>query len=134
MDIQNLIDCAAEVLQNSYSPYSNFKVGAALLTKSGRVFSGCNVENTSLGATVCAERTAFFKAVSEGETEFEAILITAVDKSGKQAAAYPCGICLQVMAQFCKPDFKIILDQNNKAKTVTLSQLLPNAFTGEQLK
>ena len=133
MNTQELFSQAQKALQNSYSPYSNFKVGAALLSKQGKIYTGCNIENASFGATNCAERTAFFKAVSEGETDFEAIAITAINKDGNEATATPCGICLQVMAEFCKPDFQIILKQNGEIKVYTLSQLLPNAFGGKQI-
>ena len=133
MNTQELFTQAQKALQNSYSPYSSFKVGAALISKHGKIYTGCNVENASFGATNCAERTAFFKAVSEGETDFEAIAITAINKDGNEVTANPCGICLQVMTEFCKPDFQIILKQNGEIKVYTLSQLLPNAFDGKQI-
>ena len=103
------------------------------MTKQGKTYTGCNIENASFGATNCAERTAFFKAVSEGETDFEAIAVTALNKDGVEVTATPCGICLQVMAEFCKPDFQIILKQTGEIKVYTLSQLLPNAFDGKQI-
>ncbi len=133
MNTEELLSKAAKALENSYSPYSNFKVGAALLSKRGKVYTGCNIENASFGATNCAERTAFFKAISEGERQFEAIAITAVNKDGKEEAAAPCGICRQVMAEFCGPDFRIVLKQNGEIKVYTLSQLLPNAFNIKQI-
>ncbi|MBQ0110839.1 MAG: cytidine deaminase, partial [Oscillospiraceae bacterium] len=106
MSAQELLNTALTAAQNAYAPYSQFKVGAALLTKSDKVFYGCNIENASYGATNCAERTAFFKAVSEGEHEFCAIAITAINKDGKEVFAPPCGVCRQVMAEFCDKDFK----------------------------
>ena len=133
MNTQELFTQAQKALEYSYSPYSNFKVGAALLSKQGKIYTGCNIENASFGATNCAERTAFFKAVSEGETDFEAIAITAINKDDNEVTAMPCGICLQVMAEFCKSDCQIILKQNGEIKVYTLSQLLPNAFGGKQI-
>ena len=133
MNTEELLSKAAKALENSYSPYSQLKVGAALLSKRGKVYTGCNIENASFGATDCAERTAFFKAISEGERQFEAIAITAVNKDGKEETAAPCGICRQVMAEFCGPDFRIVLKQNGEIKVYTLSQLLPNAFNIKQI-
>ncbi len=125
---RNLCKKAIEQLELSYSPYSKCRVGAALLSKSGKIYTGCNIENASFGATNCAERTAFFKAISEGEKEFAAIAIAAL-KDGEPTEFLPCGICRQVMAEFCDGDFKIITVKNdNKFNQYTLSQLLPNSF------
>ena len=110
-------------MEQAYAPYSNFRVGAALLAKSGNIYLGCNIENSSYGATNCAERTAIFKAVSEGEREFEAIAI--VCSNGTKA--YPCGICLQVMSEFL-PEGKVILEDENGIQTYKVSELLPSAF------
>ena len=123
--------CRAAILamKQSYSPYSDFKVGAALLTKDGKIYTGCNIENASFSATVCAERTAVFKAISEGETEF-AMLAIAGGKNGKlQSEVPPCGVCRQVLSEFCDKDFPILLvtDENN-FKQYTLGQLLPLTF------
>ena len=123
--------CRAAILamKQSYSPYSDFKVGAALLTKDGKIYTGCNIENASFSATVCAERTAVFKAISEGETEF-AMLAIAGGKNGKlQGEVPPCGVCRQVLSEFCDKDFPILLvtDENN-FKQYTLGQLLPLTF------
>lgn len=96
MNKRELINSAKKAMENAYVPYSKFQVGAALLTKDGKVYTGCNIENSSYGATNCAERTAIFKAVSEGEREFEAIAIV----SSSNDVTYPCGICRQVMAEF----------------------------------
>lgn len=120
-----LIEIAEQQLEYSYAPYSDFKVGAALLSKDGKVYTGCNIENASYGASNCAERTAVFKAVSEGCKEFSAIAIV----SSADILTYPCGICRQVLAQFA-PDIKIILKGKNEGiKTFTLSELLPYSFT-----
>ena len=108
--VEKLIDTAIEQLKFSYTPYSNFKVGAALLAKNGEIFTGCNIENASYTPTNCAERTAFFKAVSEGVREFRAICIVG-GKDGKLTEyTAPCGVCRQVMMEFCDPKtFQIIL-------------------------
>lgn len=124
MDNQKLIDLAALAQKNSYAPYSKVNVGAALLSRDGRVFSGCNVENSSYGATICAERCAILKAVSEGVQEFEAIAVT----SNLKDFAYPCGMCLQVMAEF-NPELRVVVV--NGAKEVAefgLKELLPKMF------
>lgn len=127
VEYKNLVAKAFEAQRMSYSPYSNFKVGAALLGKSSKVYLGCNIENSSYGATNCAERTAFFKAVSEGETEFEAIAIVGGD-NGELCA--PCGICRQVMAEFCRASkFVVILGKSEEEyKVFTLEELLPMSF------
>ena len=124
VDNKELVDMAKKAMNYAYSPYSEFKVGAALKSSTGKVFLGCNIENSSYGATNCAERTAIFKAVSEGETEFEAIAI--VSSSGK--LTFPCGICRQVMSEFFDDDTKILLEENNEIKTFMLKDFLPNAF------
>ncbi|MBO5150125.1 MAG: cytidine deaminase, partial [Anaerotignum sp.] len=109
MTDEKLVALAKEAMEHAYVPYSHFKVGAALLAKDGRVFKGCNIENASYGATNCAERTAIFKAVSEGCREFDAIAIVA--SSGDLVP--PCGICRQVLFEFL-PDGKVILDSDEK--------------------
>lgn len=123
MTNEELIQIAKQASQNAYAPYSKFQVGAALVTKQGRIYTGCNIENASYGATNCAERTAIFKAVSEGEREFIRIAVTVSDGS----TAYPCGICLQVMNEFM-PDVDIILEQDGEIVTYSLSELLPRGF------
>ncbi|MBP5237491.1 MAG: cytidine deaminase, partial [Clostridia bacterium] len=100
-----------------------FKVGAALLCKSGKVYTGCNIENASFSATVCAERTALFKAVSEGEREFSAVAIV-----GSTDLCFPCGVCRQAMSEFCGKNFKIYLEENGKPVTYALGELLPGRF------
>lgn len=123
--------CAASVaaMKNAYAPYSGYKVGAALLTKSGRVFTGCNIENASFSPTVCAERTAVFKAVSEGEREF-AMMAVCGGKEGEIAGVFPpCGVCRQVLAEFCPPDFPVLLVTGlDTFERYTLAGLLPRGF------
>ena len=123
MTDKELMEIAKKAFKNSYSPYSNFKVGAALLTKDGNLYTGCNIENASYGATICAERTAIFKAVSEGERTFEKIAVAAIDGT----TAFPCGICLQVMNEFM-PDVKVILENDGEIITYPLKELLPHGF------
>ena len=130
MTDRELVVLAKEAMENAYVPYSHFKVGAALLSKDGRVFKGCNIENASYGATNCAERTAVFKAVSEGVREFEKIAIVA--SSGDYAS--PCGICRQVLFEFM-PDGKVILDSDEKGVvTYTVRELLPMGFNSSDIK
>ena len=117
-----LVAFAKEAMQFSYSPYSHYKVGAALLTKSGKVFKGCNIENASYGATNCAERTALFKAVSEGEREFAAIAIAA-----EKSAPWPCGLCRQALNEFA-PDLRVIVAWGDNRDEATLPELLPHGF------
>ena len=128
--IGKLIDTAIEQLKFSYTPYSNFKVGAALLTKSGKIYTGCNIENASYTPTNCAERTAFFKAVSEGVRDFQAICIVG-GKDGKLTEyTAPCGVCRQVMMEFCDPKtFQIILAVDKERYEIyTLEELMPLGF------
>lgn len=128
--IEKLIDIAIEQLEFSYTPYSNFKVGAALLTRSGEIYTGCNIENASYTPTNCAERTAFFKAVSEGVRDFQAICIVG-GKDGKLTEyTAPCGVCRQVMMEFCNPKtFQIILAVDKERYEIyTLEELMPLGF------
>lgn len=131
-----LINSALLASEYAYSPFSDYCVGAALLASSGEVYTGCNIENSSYGATNCAERTAIFKAVSEGEREFEAIAVVGHKRGEKPTEyAYPCGICRQVMAEFCKKDFLIIVAvSQDDNKEYTLSELLPEAFGSACIK
>lgn len=133
MDYQSLMTAAQKARENSYSPYSHFRVGAALLTKSGKVYTGCNVENAAYSATNCAERTAIFKAVSEGERDFEVIAIVGGKEGETSEFCAPCGVCRQVMAEFCPKDFKVVLGNEEKFEVFTLEQLLPFAFTEKDL-
>lgn len=125
-----LIQKAMEAQKMAYVPYSHFHVGAALLGKSGRIYTGCNVENASYPAGICGERTAISKAVSEGETEFQAIAIVG-NLEGQEAKEYcmPCGICRQVMAEFCKEDFVVLAAKDAEDyREMTLGELLPESF------
>lgn len=137
MDNLELLEEAKKARLKAYTPYSNFKVGAALLTKSGKVYLGCNIENATYTPTNCAERTAFFKAVSEGEREFEKIAIVGT-KDGEDANVMcsPCGVCRQVMMEFCDPkEFQIILaNGENTCRVMTLEELLPCGFSSSNLK
>ena len=128
--IQELIETAINQLQFSYVPYSNFRVGAALLAKNGEIYTGCNIENAAYTPTNCAERTAFFKAVSEGETDFEAITIVGGYDDKIKDFCPPCGVCRQVMMEFCSPkDFKIITAKSEEEyKIYTLEELMPLGF------
>ena len=128
--IDKLIETAIEQLKFSYTPYSNFKVGAALLAKNGEIYTGCNIENAAYTPTNCAERTVFFKAVSEGIKEFDAICIVGGKDGVLTEYAAPCGVCRQVMMEFCNPEtFKIILSVDKDHYDVyTLKELLPQGF------
>ena len=132
MEPKELMNRAKEAMKHSYSPYSGFKVGAALLCADGTVYEGCNIENASYSPTVCAERTAFFKAVYDGHRDFEAIAVCG-GKQGKISGFFPpCGVCRQVMGEFCGPDFKIyMIGPEKQWKEVTLSQLLPFGFSAK---
>ena len=132
---KRLIEAALMARTKSYSPYSDYGVGAALLTKDGRIFTGSNIENASYGATNCAERTAFFKAVCEGCRDFTAIAIAGgMNGCEPQEFAYPCGICRQVMKEFCADDFVIIAAKNQEEYEInTLAGLLPHGFGGSSI-
>ena len=125
-----LVKEALSSSERAYSPYSDYCVGAALLSASGRIYTGCNIENSSYGATNCAERTAIFKAVSEGEKDFTAIAIAGHKRGEKPVEyAFPCGICRQVIAEFCKKDFIVIVAVSDEDfKEFTLDELLPESF------
>lgn len=125
----DLVKLALEAMKNSYSPYSGYTVGAALLAKSGRVYTGCNIENASYTPTVCAERTAFFKAISEGEREFEAIAVVGGKDGDAKEYFTPCGVCRQVMLEFCEPDtFRVIFGKKDGYEVHILSELVPFSF------
>ena len=128
--VQKLIDTAIEQLNFSYTPYSHFKVGAALLAKNGTIYGGCNIENAAYTPTNCAERTAFFKAVSEGVRAFDAICIVGGKDGVLTEYAAPCGVCRQVMMEFCDPDsFQVILATSREQYDIyTLRELLPQGF------
>jgi len=130
MDIKELVRLAIEAREKAYVPYSKFKVGAAIEMEDGSVFTGCNIENASYGATNCAERTAIFKAVSEGHTIMKKIAIV----GDMLAFTAPCGICRQVIAEFAAKDIEIVLIKNQDEYIVkTLEEILPGAFTKEDL-
>ncbi len=130
-DYSLLVAAAFEARKNAYVPYSGFAVGAALLSDDGRIFLGCNIENVTFSPTVCAERTAFFKAVSEGVNEFLAIAVVGgLENLGEGQVDFctPCGVCRQVMAEFCDADFKIITARSrDEYQEHTLAELLPLA-------
>ena len=128
MSNEELIKLAIEARELAYAPYSHWKVGAALLTKSGKVYKGCNIENSGFTATVCAERTAFFKAISEGVYDFEKIAIVGGDeKAGLTGICTPCGVCRQVMSEFCDPDnFRVLCSKSEtEYEDRALRELLP---------
>ena len=124
---------AVSMLERSYCPYSHFPVGAALECEDGTVYTGCNIENAGYSATVCAERTAVFKAVSEGEREFSAIAVVGGSGDSIDPACTPCGVCRQVLAEFCDPTMPVILGNSDQLKVLTLENLLPLAFTSKNL-
>lgn len=134
--IEKMIEAAIGQLRFSYAPYSDFKVGAALLTKDGTLYTGCNIENAAYTPTNCAERTAFFKAVSEGVREFRAICIAGGKGGVLTEYAAPCGVCRQVMMEFCDPDaFRIILAVSKEQYEIfTLRELLPKGFGPQNLE
>lgn len=124
-----LIEKAKQAAKYAYVPYSSFTVGAALQTKNGKVYTGCNIENAAYSPTSCAERTAFFKAVSEGERDFEAIAIVGGLNGDFKDYCTPCGVCRQIMSEFNDKNFRIILGKNgNDFKEFTLGELLPESF------
>ena len=134
MNNNELIKLAIIAMKNAYAPYSKYMVGAALLSKSGRVYTGTNVENASFGCTNCAERTAFFKAVSEGEREFLKIAIVGCKKGEITDFATPCGVCRQVMSEFCDDNFEVIVALSEQDfKVFTLAQLLPFGFCKDNI-
>ncbi len=125
---------AEEAMKQAYAPYSHFQVGAALLCEDGTVYTGCNIENASYGATNCAERTAFFKAVSEGKRRFSGLAICGGLEGKLESATPPCGICLQVIREFCPDTFPIYLLESERVKEYRLKDLLPLGFTTESMK
>ena len=131
--IEEMIDLAIRQLDHSYVPYSHFHVGAALLAKNGTYYTGCNIENAAYTPTNCAERTAFFKAVSEGVREFQAICIVGGKDGVLTEYAAPCGVCRQVMMEFCDPErFRIVLGKGDLSfREYTLKELLPLGFAGD---
>lgn len=123
----NLIKQALTVRDNAYAPYSKYRVGSALMTKGGAIYTGCNVENAAYGETICAERVALTKAVSEGERDFAAICVVGgID--GVKDFAFPCGACRQVMSELCPPSLRIVLFDGTNVKVCTLGELFPASF------
>lgn len=134
MSDKDLVALADKARERSYCPYSGFSVGAALLTKDGKAYTGANIENASFTPTVCAERVALFTAVHSGEKEFEAIAVVG-GPVGKPAEKLftPCGVCRQVLSEFCKPDMKVIISSANDMLTTTLGELMPHGFGKESM-
>jgi cytidine deaminase len=131
MNNEQLITASKEARELAYVPYSKFKVGAALLTKDGKVYKGCNIENAAYSMTNCAERTAIFKAISEADKEFVALAVVA----DTERPVPPCGACRQVISELCRGDMKVILTNlNGDIQELTVAELLPGAFTAEDLK
>ena len=129
-----LIDKAHDARAASYSPYSGIAVGAALLAASGKIYLGANIENASYSPTICAERVAFFKAVSAGEREFVAIAIVGAPANEEPSSTFPpCGVCRQVMSEFCGPEFMVILGTRSDMRLIPFSEILPHSFTKENL-
>ncbi len=133
MTSKELITIAQEMRDKSYSPYSHFAVGAALLAKSGKVYTGCNIENAGFTPTICAERVAFFKAVSEGEREFEKIAIVGGRHGEVADFCAPCGVCRQVMTEWVDDDFTLILGNKDNFKEYSFSEVMPYRFTKAEL-
>ena len=132
MTPEKLCELAKEAMLRAYAPYSGFKVGAALLCADGTVYQGCNIENASYTPTVCAERTAFFKAISEGNRDFAAIAICG-GKDGVITGRFPpCGVCRQVMREFCRDDFRVYMVTPDGFDAVTLADLLPFSFSAQE--
>lgn len=135
MTDKELYELAKKAMEFSYSPYSECKVGAALLCKNGKVYTGTNIENAAFGPTVCAERVAVFKAISEGEKEFSKIAVVGGKGGVINGIFAPCGVCRQVLREFCQDDFEILLGESEDSfKEVTLKELLPISFSPENVK
>ena len=130
---KSLMEAATAARQYAYSPYSGYRVGAALLGKNGKIYTGCNVENAGYTPTNCAERTAIFKAISEGEREFSAIAVAGGTGDSIDPACTPCGVCRQVLAEFCDAATPVILGTPDRLRVLTLGELLPFAFTSSNL-
>ena len=133
MTDKELIELAIEARKMAYAPYSNHRVGAALVGKSGKIYTGCNVENAAYSPTNCAERTAIFKAVSEGEREFTAIAIVGGVGDSLSELCAPCGVCRQVLSEFCSGELRIVMGTPDKITVSTLAQILPYSFSKSNL-
>lgn len=134
MTDRELLQCAVEAREMAYAPYSGFRVGAALLGKSGKIYKGCNVENAAYSPTNCAERTALFKAVSEGEREFVSIAIVGGRYETIADFCAPCGVCRQALAEFCDGDFRVVLGTPDNPQTFSFKELLPFGFGKSDLE
>ena len=132
MTAEKLVELAKEAMMKAYAPYSGYYVGAALLCADGTVYQGCNIENASFGPTNCAERTAFFKAIYDGQRDFKAIAVCGGKKGEITGAFPPCGVCRQVMREFCNDDFLIHMVGADSTETVTLAELLPHSFSPKE--
>ena len=133
MTEMELIGAAAGAMEKAYAPYSGFTVGAALETEDGTVYTGCNIENAAYGPTVCAERVAFFAAVSAGERSFRRIAIVGGPGGEIRSFTWPCGVCRQVMREFCRDDFKIFAYNGEEIRSAALTELLPESFSPRDL-
>lgn len=135
MNEKELCKEAIDAMKNAYAPYSGYKVGAALLTEKGKLFAGCNIENAAYTPTVCAERVALFNAISSGERNFTAIAVAGGKDGVINGAFPPCGVCRQVMAEFCAPDFTVlVVTGEDSYKKYTLNELFPQAFTPKNIE
>ena len=126
--IKMLADIARKAREKAYAPYSSFLVGASLLCADGSIYEGCNIENASFTPTCCAERVALFRAVADGKRDFSAMAIAGGKQGETCEACYPCGVCRQVLAEFCPEDFRIIIVSDSEVSEITLGELLPKAF------
>lgn len=133
MDSRMLLDAAVLAMRSAYAPYSHFHVGAALLTESGEVFTGCNIENAAYSCTVCAERTAFFSAVRSGHRRFTKIAVVGGRNGVISSFTYPCGVCRQVMREFCDDGFTLVFTDGKAVQELTLGDLLPYSFSPANL-
>lgn len=134
MTKNELRDAAIAAMMKAYAPYSDFFVGAALLTKGGKLYTGCNIENSSYSATCCAERTALFTAVAAGEREFEAIAIAGGHHGRLEGVCYPCGVCRQALTEFCEPSMTVLLVTAEGFEEHTLGEIFPGFFTNLNAK
>lgn len=133
MDNRQLLDTAIAAMKSAYAPYSHFHVGAALLTESGEIYTGCNIENAAYSCTICAERTAFFSAVRDGHRKFAKIAVVGGMNGEISSFTYPCGVCRQVMREFCADDFILVFTDGKEVRELTLDQILPYSFSPADL-
>lgn len=133
MDSRELVIIATDAMKKAYTPYSGFKVGAALLTDDGEVYIGCNIENAAYTPTVCAERVAFFSAVRDGKRKFSKIAVVGGKDGELSSFTYPCGVCRQVMREFCDDDFILVVSDGKEIKEHTLAEILPCSFSPNDL-